>query len=112
MFPADASDRAFLRALNEHDVVMPDEPSRPLSELHPGKPVMVTILSHHPWGITAKIQGYDKVGASLDIIRRGSQPGVRRLAQDLPPAGTTIELLVGEVRIWHQDPGIWVDLTA
>lgn len=91
---------------------MPDEPDRPLSDLHPGNRVQATILSHQPWGILAKINGYEPVGASLDTIRRGSEPGVRALAQDLLTTGTTIELIIGEVRSWHRDPWIWVDLTA
>ncbi|GAA2296555.1 hypothetical protein GCM10010234_43380 [Streptomyces hawaiiensis] len=52
------------------------------------------------------------VGASLDTMRRGSEPGVQRLAQELPPVGGTIDLVVGEVRTWHHEPWIWVDLTA
>ncbi|MCG5213079.1 hypothetical protein [Streptosporangium sp. KLBMP 9127] len=91
---------------------MPDEPQRPLSELHPGDRIQATITSHQPWGLTAKINGYEPVGASLDAIRRGSEPGVRRLTQDLPPVGITIELIVGEVRSWHYEPWVWVDLTS
>lgn len=52
------------------------------------------------------------MGASLDTIRRGSEARVKRLAQDLPPVGSTINLVVGEVRAWHYKPWIWVDLTA
>ncbi|MFD0035778.1 hypothetical protein ACFVJK_48035, partial [Streptomyces sp. NPDC127172] len=51
-------------------------------------------------------------GAALDVIRRGSEPGVKRLAQELPPVGVTIDLVIGKVRVWHHEPGIWVDLTA
>lgn len=74
-------------------------PKRPLSELHPGDPVRATLTSHQPCGITAKLDAYEPAGASLDTIRRGSEPGVRRLVQDLPPVGTTIELVVGAVRL-------------
>ncbi|MFJ6485969.1 MULTISPECIES: hypothetical protein [unclassified Streptomyces] len=91
---------------------MPNKPKRPLSELHPGEPVQATITSHQPWGITAKLDEYEPVGASLDTIRRGGEPGVRRLAQDLPPVGTVIELVVGEVRSWDHEPWVWVDLTS
>ncbi|MGW6571570.1 hypothetical protein ACWGAN_05250 [Streptomyces sp. NPDC054945] len=91
---------------------MPDKPKRPLSELHPGELVQATVTSHQPWGITAKLNEFEPVGASLDTIRRGSEPGVRRLAQDLPPVGTTIELVVGEVRSWDHEPWVWVDLTS
>ncbi|MFJ3746685.1 hypothetical protein ACIPV8_21800 [Streptomyces albidoflavus] len=52
------------------------------------------------------------MGASLDMIRRGAEPGVARLARVLPPVGATVDLVVGEVRDWHHEPWIWVDLTA
>ncbi|WP_326586119.1 hypothetical protein [Streptomyces sp. NBC_01294] len=91
---------------------MTDESKRPLSELHPGEPVRATITSHQPWGITAELRDYEPVGASLDTIRRSGEPGVRRLAQDLPPVGTTVELVVGRVSSWDYAPWIWVDLTS
>ncbi|WP_309032702.1 hypothetical protein [Streptomyces alfalfae] len=71
-----------------------------------------TITGHHPWGLVAELHGYEPVGASLDVIRRGGEPGVRRLAQELPPVGATVDLVIGEVRTWHREPWIWVDLTA
>ncbi|WP_053849421.1 hypothetical protein [Streptomyces sp. NRRL B-24085] len=89
-----------------------DPPARPLSDLRPGEHVHATITSHQPWGVTAKIQGFEPVGASLDVIRRGGEPGVRQLAQELPAVGSTIELVVGEVRSWHRAPWIWIDLTS
>ncbi|MFB7714128.1 hypothetical protein [Streptomyces sp. NPDC056105] len=91
---------------------MPDQPKRPLSELLPGECVQATITSHQPWGITAKLNEDEPVGASLDTIRRRSEPSVRLLAKDLPPVGTTVELVVGEVRSWHDEPWVWVDLTS
>ncbi|MFB7407004.1 hypothetical protein ACFCZ2_07430 [Streptomyces sp. NPDC056202] len=91
---------------------MTDESRRPLSELDEGETVEATITSHQPWGLTARLNRYEPVGASLDVIRRGSEPGVRRLAQELPPVGTTVDLVVGEVRAWHHEPWVWVDLTA
>ncbi|GHG54643.1 hypothetical protein [Streptomyces griseocarneus] len=91
---------------------MSDEPKRPLSELRAGETVRATITSHQPWGITAKLDAYETVGASLDTIRRRGEPGVARLAQDLPPVGTTLELVIGEVRSWHHAPWVWVDLTS
>lgn len=60
----------------------------------------------------AKLNGYESVGASLDMIRRSSEPGVKRLAQGLPPVGATIDLVIDKVRTWHRKPWIWVDLTA
>jgi hypothetical protein len=46
------------------------------------------------------------------MIRRGSEPGVQHLAQELPTVGATVDLVVGEVRAWDHKPWIWVDLTA
>lgn len=91
---------------------MAEESRRPLSELRQGETVRSTITSHQPWGLTAELNGYEPVGASLDTIRRSSEPGVQRLAQDLPPVGATIDLVIGEVRTWHYKPWIWIDLTA
>lgn len=91
---------------------MEDDSRRPLSELLQGSAVQATITSHQPWGLTAELSGFEPVGASLDVIRRGGEPGVRRLARKPPPGGTTVELVIGEVRAWHHEPWIWVDLTA
>jgi hypothetical protein len=91
---------------------MADEPRRPLSELRQGTSVQATVTSHQPWGLTAKLNGYEPVGASLDVIRRRSEPGVQRLALELPPVGATVDLVIGEVRTWHRKPWTWVDLTA
>ncbi|MFV6026710.1 hypothetical protein [Streptomyces sp. NPDC056264] len=91
---------------------MTDDSRRPLSELHEGETVEATITSHQPWGLTARLNRYEPVGASLDVIRRGGEAGVRRLAQELPPVGVTVDLVVGEVRAWHHEPWVWVDLTA
>lgn len=91
---------------------MPDEPERPLSQLRPGERVRATTTSHQLWGFIAKIHGYEPVGTSLDVIRRGSEPGVRQLAQNVLAVGSTIELVVGELRTWHHAPWIWVDLTS
>ncbi|CAL9570495.1 hypothetical protein [Streptomyces sp. enrichment culture] len=91
---------------------MADQSRRPLSELRQGETVRATIIRHQPWGLSAELDDYEPVGASLDLIRRGSEPGVKRLAQELPPVGTTIDLVIAEVRTWHREPWMWVDLTA
>ncbi|MER6070495.1 hypothetical protein ABT187_16990 [Streptomyces sp. NPDC001817] len=91
---------------------MADESRLPLSELRQGETVQATITSHEPWGLMAELNDYDPVGASLDVIRRSSEPGVKRLAQELPPVGMTVDLVIGEVRAWDSKPWIWVDLTA
>ncbi|MQS07055.1 hypothetical protein FNX48_007680 [Streptomyces sp. IF17] len=91
---------------------MADESKRPLGELRRGETVRATITGHRPWGLTAELNDYEPVGASLDLIRRRSEPGVERLARELPPVGMNVELVVGEVRTWDHEPWIWVDLTA
>ncbi|MFD3571104.1 hypothetical protein [Streptomyces sp. NPDC058667] len=91
---------------------MADPARRPLSELREGETVQATITGHQPWGLTAELNEYEAVGASLDIMRRGSEPGVQRFVQELPPVGGIVDLVVGEVRTWHREPGIWVNLTA
>jgi hypothetical protein len=58
------------------------------------------------------LDDFEPVGASLDMIRRGDEPGIRRLRDDLPVVGATVELVIGAVRPWHGTPGTWVDLTA
>ncbi|MFF1359581.1 hypothetical protein [Streptomyces sp. NPDC058297] len=37
---------------------------------------------------------------------------MKRLAQELPPVGATVALVIGKLRAWDHKPGIWVDLTA
>ncbi|WP_275002356.1 hypothetical protein [Promicromonospora iranensis] len=91
---------------------MDDNQNRPLSELRRGENVYATVTGHHPWGLTAEIHGFQSVGASLDVIRRGREPGVRLLRKKLPPVGVTVELVIGAVRPWHHEPWVWVDLTA
>jgi hypothetical protein len=98
--------------LRRDDAVMADKARRPLSDLHQGEAIQATITSHQPWGLTAELNDYEPVGASLDLIRRSSEPGVKRLAQELPPVGMTVDLVIGEVRAWHREPWIWVDLTV
>lgn len=91
---------------------MADAPKRPLSELRQGETVQATITSHQPYGLTAELNEYEPVGASMDTIRRSSEPGVKRLALEMPPVGTTVDLVIGKVRVWDHKPWIWVDLTA
>ncbi len=98
--------------LRRDDAAMADESRRSLSELRQGETVRATITSHQPWGLMAELNDYEPVGASLDLIRRKSEPGVKRLAQELPPVGMTIDLVISEVRTWHRKPWTWVDLTA
>ncbi|TQJ37828.1 hypothetical protein FBY34_7992 [Streptomyces sp. SLBN-115] len=68
--------------LRRDDAAMADESRRPLSELRQGETVQATITSHEPWGLMAELNDYEPVGASMDLIRRKSEPGVKRLAQE------------------------------
>ena len=88
------------------------EPGWPLTWLRTGVPVRATVTEHHPSGFLARLDDYRPVGASIDLVRRGDEPAVRRLAEQLPPVGTTLDLVVGEVHAWDEEPWIWVDLTA
>lgn len=94
---------------------MADEPRRPLSELRQGETVQATITSHEPWGLMAQLDEYEPVGASLDTIRRRSEPGVMRLVRQLPPVGATVDLVIGKVRDLPHKPWMskrcsWADL--
>ena len=109
---ADGMGAGVSGGLRRDDAAMADESRRPLSELRPGETVQATITSHEHWGLMAELIGYEPVGASLDTFRRSGEPGVKRLAQNLPPVGATIDFVIGEVRPWHHEPWIWVDLTS
>ncbi|MFJ8138439.1 hypothetical protein [Streptomyces sp. NPDC096013] len=91
---------------------MTDGSRRPLTELRQGETVRATITGHEPWGLVAELNEYEPVGASLEMIRRSGEPGVRHLAQELPAVGATVDLVIGEVRAWDHKPWIWVDLTT
>ena len=85
---------------------------RPLDELRAGEVVLATVTSHHPWGLSAALHEFEPVGASLDVIRRGSEPAIHQLAQSMPVVGAALELVIGRVKPWHHAPWVWVDLTA
>jgi hypothetical protein len=85
---------------------------RPLRDLRIGDRVEGTIISYEPWGIIAKLRNVEAVGASLDMIRRRGEPGVQALAEHRPSIGTTVEFVIGELRPWHQEPWMWVDLAT
>ena len=88
------------------------EPGWPLTWLRAGVPVRATVTEHHRSGFLARLDEYRPVGASIDLVRRGDEPAVRRLAEHLPRVGATIDLVVGEVHALDQEPWVWVDLTA
>ncbi|NEC14575.1 hypothetical protein G3I34_20370 [Streptomyces sp. SID8014] len=89
---------------------MEGESARPLGELRAGWDGAGN--GHQPWGVTAGLDAYEPVGASLDTIRRGTEPGVARLVRRLPSVGDTVDLVVGEVRGRHREPWMWIERTA
>ena len=68
--------------------------------------------SHQPWGVIAELQGFEPVGASLDVIRRRAEPGVQRFVDAAPPVGASVDFVVAKLRGSHTDPNMWVDLTC
>jgi hypothetical protein len=58
----------------------------PLNEVQQGATAKAMITSHEAWGLTARLNEYEPVGASLDTIRHRSEPGVKRLVRGLQPA--------------------------
>jgi hypothetical protein len=78
--------------------------------LMPGQRVRATVLSHHPWGLTAEMLGYEQVGASVDMIAQfGAATGDQELRALFPAVGTEIDAVVEEVRRWF--PPTWVRLS-
>jgi hypothetical protein len=79
--------------------------------LMPGQRVRAGVLSHHPWGVIARIVGHEQVGASVDMIAQFGRTttGDKELLALFPPIGTEIDAVVQEVRRWH--PPAWVRLS-
>jgi hypothetical protein len=71
--------------------------------LMPGQRVRAGVLSHHPWGVMARIVSHERVGASVDIIAQFSETTNTHaeLLAMFPPIGTEIDAVVQEVRRWH-----------
>lgn len=91
---------------------------RPLSELYEGARVRGRIRRHFPFGLGVELIDYERVGASLDVIRRQIEPAVvawmpqvERGELHLPPIGTVMDFMIGELRTHRMPPGVWVDLT-
>lgn len=77
----------------------------------PGQRVRATVLSHHPWGLAARIIGHEQVGASVDMIAQFGRTtaGPEELRSLFPAVGTEIDAVVQEVRRWS--PPAWVRLS-
>ena len=76
--------------------------------LLPGQQVRARILSRHPWGV---IVGYERVGASIDMIEQFGRTAGSEAALDAmdPAIGSEIDAVVERVRRWY--PPAWVRLS-
>jgi hypothetical protein len=83
---------------------------RPLSDLRVGDHVIGTVISREPWGLIVRLDGVEAVGASVDWFRHRGKPGVQAPTRSLPAVGTTVELVINELRPWHKEPWVWVRL--
>lgn len=56
--------------------------------LMPGQRVRARVLSHHPWGVIARIVGHEQVGASVDMIEQFGRTitGEEELLAMFPPS--------------------------
>ena len=78
--------------------------------LLPGQRVRARIVGHHPWGISAKIIGYEHVGASIDMIELFGATLPRAEAEAMfPPVGAEIDAVVQQIRRWN--PPAWARLS-
>ena len=77
-----------------------------------GQRVRATVLSHHPWGVIARIAGHEQVGASVDMIEQFGRTvsGDEELESLFPAVGTEIDAVVQQVRRWS--PPAWVRLSV
>lgn len=96
--------------VREDDLVMDRFETESLA-LIPGQRVLATVLSHHPWGLIARITGHEQVGASVDMIEQFGQTttGDEELRALFPPVGTEIDAVVEQVRRWAAPA--WVRLS-
>jgi hypothetical protein len=79
--------------------------------LLPGQRVQAKILSHHSWGVVAEIVGYERVGASVDMIQQfgSATSSYDELKAMYPPVGSQIDAVVEQVD--RYDPPGWVRLS-
>ena len=78
--------------------------------LLPGQRVRARIVGHHPWGVSAKIIGYEHVGASIDMIELfGATLPPAEVEAMFPPVGAEIDAVVQQIRRWN--PPAWARLS-
>ncbi|MBB5855671.1 hypothetical protein ACFQ05_35830 [Amycolatopsis umgeniensis] len=79
--------------------------------LIPGQLVRATVLSHHPWGVIVRLAGYERVGASIDMVEQFGRTtsGHEELRALFPEVGTEIAAVVEQVRRWNSPA--WVRLS-
>ncbi|MEV5713068.1 hypothetical protein AB0L41_04185 [Amycolatopsis mediterranei] len=80
--------------------------------LMPGRRVRAEVISHHPWGLIARIAGHEQVGASVDMIEQFGRTtaGDAELRSLFPPVGAEFDAVVELVRRWS--PPAWVRLSV
>jgi hypothetical protein len=67
----------------------------------PGQRVRAKIIGQEPWGVFAKIIGYEHVAASIDILAQfGGRPN-REVEAMFPAIGEELDAVVVDVRRWN-----------
>jgi hypothetical protein len=71
--------------------------------LIPGQRVRAEVVSHHPWGVGARILGHEPVVGSVDMIQLFARttPDHDELLAMFPPIGTEIDAVVQRVDRWR-----------
>jgi hypothetical protein len=76
-----------------------------------GERVQATVTEVHPWGLMVRVDGYEQWGASIDTIRRGYEPAVAALRAEAPAVGTSLRMVVAQIRRRDHAPQVWLDMT-
>lgn len=66
----------------------------------PGQRVRAKVTGQQPWGVFAKIIGYERVAASIDILAQfGGRPN-HEVEAMFPAVGTEVDAVVVDVQRW------------
>jgi hypothetical protein len=78
----------------------------------PGQRVRAKIIGQQPWGVFAKIIGYEHVAASIDILAQfGGRPN-HEVEALFPAIGTEIDAVVVDVRRWDGPAQVRLSIRA